>query len=184
MKQAVFRIGRLARVAAAPLLARLVRAAAAALFAAPLLAAPLLAGCSDPPVSEPTICHSPGNTGAAPDEPPPRPASAAELALLAPLGPGSKLEGFDLREVRAQHGVIEVVCEKAEARVILSIALLAEGGPSPPASTDRYAVFYSVRGATQQEAERLATALAAALKASSAPPPPGLGPFVPRPVSL
>lgn len=115
-----------------------------------------------------------------------RPASPAELSILAPAVPGSKLADWDIRAVHGvDRGTMEVVCEKDGARVVLSIALAADGGPEPPVSTDRYAVFYSVRGATTEDADRLAKALAELLRANQAVPPPGgLGPFVPRPRSL
>jgi hypothetical protein len=157
----------------------ILRAGAAILFVASA------AGCNDgPPPPDPTMCHSPGNTLPGASDPPPRPANAAELALLAPVAPGQKLSDFDVREVRGDRGLIDVVCEKGAARVVLSVALFAKDGPTPPASTSRYAVFYSVRGATPEEAERLASALAAVLDKSTAPVPAGLGPFVPRPLSL
>lgn len=80
---------------------------------------------------------------------------------------------------------MEIICEKDGKRVVLSIALAAEGGPEPPASTDRYAVFYSARGAQAEDGERLAKALAERLLANrQATPPPGLMPFVPGPRSL
>jgi len=115
-----------------------------------------------------------------------RPASSAELSIIAPAVPGSKLADWDIRAVHAvDRGTMEVVCEKGAARVVLSIALAADGGPEPPVSTDRYAVFYSARGATTEDADRPAKALAELLRANQAVPPPGgLGPFVPRPRSL
>ena len=108
------------------------------------------------------------------------------MALLSPLAPGAKLGDFELVELHGvDGGVIEIACRKGSARIVLTVGLLASGGPSPPASTDRYAVFYSLRGAAPEDGERVAKALAAVLEANRAvPPPPGLGPFVPRPVSL
>lgn len=115
-------------------------------------------------------------------EPPPRPASPAELAILAPAAAGGKLADWTIRAIHGvEQGTLEIVCEKDGARVVLSVALAADGGPEPPVSTERYAVFYSSRGATAEDGERLAKALAELLHANrAAPPPPGLGPFVPR----
>lgn len=117
---------------------------------------------------------------------PPRPPTKEEIAVIAPLATGSKLGDFDVVEI---HGVtdggIEIVTRKGAARIVLTVALLAQGGPAPPASTDRYAVFYSLRGAEPTDGERVAKALAAVLEANrSTPPPPGMSAFVPRPVSL
>lgn len=152
------------------------------------LAAP---GCGDPAPgaasAPPASAARPSATATATSEQPPRPASPAELAIVAPAGPGGKLADWDVRAIHGVHdGTMEVVCQKGAARVVLSIALAADGGPEPPVSTGRYAVFYSARGgATPEDAERLARALAEILHGNeAAPPPAGLGPFVPRPRSL
>lgn len=149
------------------------------------LAMALAAGaCRNDPHAAPA---GPGAASAkAAQEEAPRPASPAELAIVAPATPGAALEGYTIREIHGvRHGMIEVVCDKGPAAVILSIALFAEGGAAPPASTDRYAVFYSLRGAPAEDGERLATALARLLKTNGAVPlPPDLTPFVPRPLSL
>lgn len=118
--------------------------------------------------------------------PPPRPANADELAILAPAAPGGALADFTIKEIHGVNlGTIDIFAEKGAARVVLSVALLSPDGPSAPASTDKYAVFYSLRGATPDDGERLANAILSLLKANaSKPAPPGLGPFVPRPVSL
>ena len=115
-----------------------------------------------------------------------RAANQQELALIAPVAAGQKLEGFDVVEVRGvTDGGLDVVLRKGAARIVLTVALLQQGGPEPPASTDRYAVFYSLRGAEPADAERAAKALANVLGTHrETPPPPGLGPFVPRPLSL
>ncbi len=149
----------------------------------------LLAACRDPaPGASPADSAAPSSTaaGTTVTEEAPRPASAAELAIVAPAAPGAKLADWDIRAVHGvNRGTLEIVCEKGAARVVLSIALAAQGGPEPPVSTDRYAVFYSSRGATPEDGERLAGALAELLRANQATPlPPGLGPFVPRPRSL
>jgi hypothetical protein len=145
-----------------------------------------MSACRDAPPTPAAASASASGSNTAPPEAPPRAASAAELAIIAPAAPDAKLEDFDIREVRGvARGTMEVHCEKGATRVVLSIALVVEGGPVPPASTDRYAVFYSLRGATPEDGERLAKALAALLKKNGAAAvPPGMGPFVPKPVSL
>jgi hypothetical protein len=144
-----------------------------------------MAACRDAPSGPASASASSAANNALPPEPP-RPASPAELAVIAPAAPGGKLLDFDIREVRGvQRGVMEVHCEKGAARVVLSIALAAPGGPAPPAEAGRYGVFYSLRGASPEDGERLAKALAELLgKNSAAKVPEGMGPFVPRPVSL
>lgn len=156
---------------------------------APLLAtvaAVALAACRpDPASGGPSGAPSTVAASATADTPP-RPPSAAELAILAPAAAGGSLDGFAIRDVRVTgRGLIELVCEKGPARVTLTVALLVDGGPAPPASTERYAIFYSLREAPPEDGERLSKALATLLQANRAtPPPPGLGPFVPRPLSL
>ncbi|MEZ4296077.1 MAG: hypothetical protein R3B70_13975 [Polyangiaceae bacterium] len=105
---------------------------------------------------------------------------------MAPLAQDKPLLDWTVREVRAiDHGTLDVVCEKGPTRVILSVALASETGPEPPVQTERFAVFYSVRGERTEEGEKLARALAAVLDANKAVPvPPGLTVFVPRPRSL
>jgi hypothetical protein len=113
------------------------------------------------------------------------PAGSAELALVAPLTAGSTIGGFTVRAVHGvQDGVFRVVCAKDKAVVRLDVALLddSEGAPSPPATAGRYAIYYSLRGATPEEGEQLATKLARAISGNaSALVPPGLAPFKPKP---
>ncbi|MDI1431122.1 hypothetical protein [Polyangium sorediatum] len=118
--------------------------------------------------------------------PAPRPAGPAELALVAPLAPGSTLDGFAVREIRAvQDGVLTLVCEKDRAAVRLSVALAVDDGPTPPAFAGKYAVFYSARGSDPADGERLAKALAAILeKHPDVPVPPGMTSFVPTPIPI
>jgi hypothetical protein len=118
-------------------------------------------------------------------EPVKRPAAGpAELALLAPLGPGSALVDFEVAEIHAvgDEGTLRVLCERGEAIVALDVGLVAEAGPTPPATAGRYAIFYNtLRGATPKEGERLAMALAAILEQNAtAPTPPGMAPYTPK----
>jgi hypothetical protein len=119
------------------------------------------------------------------DEPPPSaaPLDPAEAAIVAPLTSGSDLAGYKVREIQGvKEGVMRVVCAKDQAIVRLQIALAADEGPSAPATTGRYAVFYSAKGTSPQEGERLAKALAKILEGNAAKPPPaGLAPFKPKP---
>ncbi len=143
------------------------------------------AGC-DPKLkdSEPSLSLSAERPARA-EEPPPRPPTPQELAIFAPLKMGEKLLDYDVREIRVQRGTIEVVCEKDKGRAVLSVAKLGSDGPPPPASTDKYAVFYSLRSAPPEDGERLTAALAKLLQSNqSTPIPAGLEPFVPRPHSL
>lgn len=117
----------------------------------------------------------------------PRPAGPAERALVAPLAEGSALDDYEVREIHAvgPEGAMQVVCAKGRSVVRLSVALLTpatEEGPEPPAVAGRYAIFYSLRGASPEEGERLARALAEVLsKNDAAPAPPGMAPFAPPP---
>lgn len=109
------------------------------------------------------------------------PATGAELALLAPVVPGSALLDFTVREIHAvDRGRLRVVCVKDKAVVRLDVALLDPEGTVPPASAGRYAVFYSLRGAAPEDADRLARKLARLIEPhASAPPPPGMTTFTP-----
>ena len=111
-------------------------------------------------------------------------AGAAELAVVAPLGPGAALADFAVTEILAvRDGALRVVCEREAVAVALDVALAAEGGPTPPAVAGRYAIFYALRGAaTHEEGARLAAALAAVLRANeAAATPAGMGPYRPGP---
>lgn len=148
-------------------------------------------GCGDSrrPTGEgpsPTNRFPAENTASAQPNAPARPPTNQELAVIAPLTTGTKISDFDVVEIRGvTEGGLDLVVRKGAARIVLTVALLAQGGPPPPASTDRYAIFYSLRGAEPADGERVAKALAAVLEANkAAPPPPGMGAFVPRPVSL
>ncbi|MFO0588306.1 MAG: hypothetical protein U0441_12230 [Polyangiaceae bacterium] len=152
--------------------------------------APFASGCGDSrrPTGDGPTPSSQFAGGATTSESgaPARAANKEELALIAPVAAGQTLEGFDVVDVRGvTDGGLDVVLRKGSARIVLTVALLGKGGPEPPASTDRYAVFYSLRGAEPADGERAAKALANVLGTHrDSPPPPGMGPFVPRPLSL
>lgn len=114
--------------------------------------------------------------------PPPPPPSAEELALIAPIARGSEIDGFIVRDVRGvEDGRMRLVCVRDEAVVRLDVALLDPDGPLPPASAGRYAVYYSLKGATPEDGDKLAKRLAAALGAHvDSPPPAGMTRFIPR----
>src|SRR5262249_32277271 len=122
-----------------------------------------------------------------PPAPPPSPAGPAELAVIAPLGPGKKLtERWTVREIRAvRDGTLRVVCAedggRGRGRVDLEIALSEDDGPSPPAVAGRFAIFYEARRAPPETAAELATALAKVIeKNKNVAPPPGLTAFRPK----
>ncbi len=104
------------------------------------------------------------------------PAGAAELALVAPLAPGATLGAFRVREVLAvSEGSMRVVCESDASVVTLEIALDDEQQARPPASSGRYAIYYSGRRVLPDDAAALARALAEVVgKNASAPVPPGM----------
>ncbi len=126
------------------------------------------------------IAHERAPAGDGPGES--RPAGAAELAVVAPLGPGAALADFAVVEIQAvsDAGTLGVVCERGDTRVRLEVALPAKAGPPPPARAGHYAIYYSTGAATSKDGERLALALAAILERNAAAPvPPGMKPFTP-----
>jgi hypothetical protein len=136
------------------------------------------------------VAHEPApppGQGEAAGRPRARPAGPADRALVSPLSEGSALGEFQVKEIQAvnDEGVLRVVCARDHAVVRLDVALLSEDGPAPPAVAGRYAIFYSLKGATPEDGERLAGELAAIVKANAgAPAPPGMKPFAPRPREL
>jgi hypothetical protein len=139
-------------------------------------------GSSTLPSPAPML-EAPSRPAASTDVLPPNPAGPAELALVSPLAPGSALAGFVIREIRGvERGRLRVVCARERAVVRLDVALVDPEGPLPPAVAGRYAVFYSLKGATPEEGERLAQKLAKAIGANAAvEPPPGMTTFKPDP---
>lgn len=144
--------------------------------------------CSSPGCSKPTADPAPvSSSSVAPPAPPPAgPAGPEELALIAPLVVGSKLGDYEITKIHAIHkGVLEVVCRHEQARVVLSIALLSEKGPAPPAQAGKYAVFYSLRNGDPADAERLAKSLAEIVeKHSDVAVPKGMTEFVPAAIPM
>lgn len=147
-----------------------------------------LLACSSPGCSKPTADPSPvSSSKAVPPAPPPAgPAGPEELALIAPLVIGSKLGDYEITKIHAIHkGVLEIVCRHDRSQVRLSIALLSEKGPAPPAQAGKYAVFYSLRNGDPAEAERLAKSLAEIVeKHSDVAVPKGMTEFVPAAIPM
>lgn len=114
---------------------------------------------------------------------PPKAATAEEMAIVAPLTKGSTLGGWDVVRVEGtDRGALRVVCVQKRSVVRLYIALASDDGPAPPAVAGKFAIFYSLKDASAEDGERLATELAAVIKKNKdAPPPPGMTPFQPRP---
>ncbi len=101
---------------------------------------------------------------------------------MSPLSRGSEVAGFVVREISGvRKGRMRVVLARKEAVVRLDIALVDPEGPVPPATAGRYAVYYSLRGSTPEDGERLAKKLAAAIQKNNAPPPAGMTTFTPDP---
>jgi hypothetical protein len=120
-------------------------------------------------------------SGSAPPPAPPPPAGPTELAIFAPIAVGSTSKGWKIEAISAVHeGVITVrfVEEKGRGVVDLFVAASSDEGPTPPATTGPYAIFYSARRALPEDGDRLAGVLARAIeKNKSAPVPAGLTPY-------
>lgn len=142
--------------------------------------------CSKPTADPAPVASSTAAPPAPPTPPPAGPAGPEELALVAPLVVGSKLGNYEVTKIHAIHkGVLELVCRREQARVHLSIALLSENGPAPPAQAGKYAVFYSLRNGDPADAERLAKSLAEIVeKHSDVAVPKGLTEFVPAAIPM
>ncbi|AKT42587.1 hypothetical protein [Chondromyces crocatus] len=115
----------------------------------------------------------------------PAPASAAERAILAPLSEGDSLGDYEVTEIQgvSPQGAVRVICTRDRATIRLDVALVTEEGPEPPAFTDKYAVFYSLKNAPPEDGERLAQTLVKILKKNeSTPAPPGMATFTPKPL--
>jgi hypothetical protein len=98
-----------------------------------------------------------------------------ELRLLAPLGVGASLGDYTIDRITpVEEGVISIRCTHGPKSVTLQVALASPEAPAPPATSGRYAVYYSGRAAGR-DAMSLCTALAQALDANaSVPVPSGL----------
>jgi hypothetical protein len=124
-------------------------------------------------------------SGSAPPPAPPPPAGPTELAIFAPIIVGSTSKGWKIEAISAVHeGVITVrfIEEKGRGVIDLYVAANTDEGPTPPATTGPYAIFYSARRALPEDGDRLAGVLARAIeKNKTAPVPPGLAPYRARP---
>lgn len=109
-----------------------------------------------------------------------QPAGPAELAVVAPLRPGHALADFEVTAILAINpaGALRIACEQGEAGVTLELTLASDAGPAPTARAGPYAISYALRvGATHEQGERLAAALASILERNQgAPIPPGMSP--------
>lgn len=173
---------RRARTRAAPCAARLrwaPRAPRAALLVA-LLAA--VACRSEPRGGASTSASAPTSRAPRPER---RVADAAELAVVAPIAPGSRLAGYEVVRVEgAERGAMRVVCAKGRGVVRLDVALRADAGAEPAATAGPYAIFWGAHNAPLDEAEAVARALAEVVKRNAAAPTPSsLGPWAPPPPS-
>ncbi len=131
------------------------------------------------------IAHQPPPDPARTGPAQPRPASPAELAVVAPLRPGHALADFEVTAIMAvdASGALRIACGRGEASVTLELTLATDAGPTPPARAGPYAIFYALRvGATHEQGERLAAALATIIQTNAeAPIPPGMAPRPPGP---
>jgi hypothetical protein len=105
------------------------------------------------------------------------PAGPAELAMIAPLNVDSKIGDCKIRRIAVDDGTLAVTCGRGAAAVTLQVALLSPGSPPPPATSGRYAVYYSA-ARSAGDLSPLCVALAHVLDANaSVPPAPGLRAF-------
>ncbi|MEP7123743.1 MAG: hypothetical protein ABJE95_22635 [Byssovorax sp.] len=121
------------------------------------------------------------SAGTPPPAAPPPPAGAAELAIFAPIVVGSTSKGWKIEAISAVHGgaiTVRFVEEKGRGVVDLFVTATSDEGPTPPATTGPYAIFYSARRALPEDGDRLAGVLSRAIeKNKSTPVPPGLTPY-------
>jgi hypothetical protein len=125
---------------------------------------------------------APSSSSTTAGEPPhPRrpPAGAAELALLAPLLVGGSLEDSVISRIDAvTEGRIVLICTRGGKSIELDVMLASADAPLPPATSGRYAVYYSAGASSSGDESRLAVALAHVLDThASEPGPAGLTPF-------
>ena len=135
---------------------------------------------ADPAAERPAL------SAADPSPPPPREATAEELAIVAPLRSGERLEGWEVTGVQANpQGLVRVVLRREKLTVKLEVA--RGGGPiASPAPAGPYDVFYSAPPGNDDEAQRLSRALAAIVEKNRAPMPAAMPTFTPgaRPSDL
>ena len=153
-----------------------------ALVAAPALALTCAVACRSPhdPAPPPASASAIAESAAPPPTAPP--ATPEELALVSPLAAGNEVAGFTVRDIGGvRRGRMRVVFARKDAVVRLDVALVDPEGPVPPATAGRFAVYYSLLGATPEDGERLAKKLAAVIARNDVPPPAGMTTFKPDP---
>lgn len=133
------------------------------------------------------LAHEPAPPGSSSHAAPaasdgPEAAGPAELALLAPLRVGDSLDGCVVARIDAVHdGRLVVHCSLGAAPVQLYVTRASPDAPPAPATSGRYAVYYSASGPASADGARLASSLARVLDAhASEPGPDGLRGFSPR----
>jgi membrane-associated protease RseP (regulator of RpoE activity) len=143
------------------------------------VASPSGSGRREPPRAGPA-----GSGGVVEDPPPPPPPAAPDvIALLDGLQVGDKLGPCEVSELQGvKDGRARVVAKKDDTPVTLEIVRLGEKGPTPPATTEQYGVFYKIsRGELSEQLpiaviEGAAKALAKRLEKTerTVPPPAGM----------
>lgn len=117
----------------------------------------------------------------APRRPPPatKPAGPDELALLAPLEAGGTLADWNLQFIGSIHGGrLPLLLEREGVKIRLDVVLASEDAPEPPAKTRRFHVYYRATQPAQEDAQKLARALAEVVaKNGSVAPPPGMATY-------
>jgi hypothetical protein len=106
----------------------------------------------------------PAPSASSPPPEPVAPATPEVTALLDGLEPGDRLEGFAVSSVGAvrSDGVVPIELEAPGKRISIVVAL-ATASPPAPAGTEKYGVYYERAdrsGATNDEAQRVAAAIA------------------------
>ena len=99
------------------------------------------------------------------------PAGEAELALVAPLKPGSQLGSYVIARIDAvQDGAVRVASHHADAVIELDIVLASSTPPLPPAKVGNYAIYFPPGAPSSPDGVPLAQALARVVSANLSVP--------------